>query len=305
MKYLSLNNNNKLPVIGLGTWASPKNLVGDAVKFAIQKAGYEHIDCASIYGNEAEIGPAFQEIFKHFSREKVFITSKLWCNDHRSEDVLKACKKSLSDLKLDYLDLYLVHWDVAFKPGNETEPVDEDGYAIRENVSTKETWEAMEELVKKGLVKSIGVANFSVQSIIDLLSYCKIRPAVNQIELHPYNTQTQLLEFLNHEEIAVTAYSPLGTPGSIDQREPILINDETVSRISRKHKKTPAQILLAWGLQRDTAVIPKSTNPQRISENVESLEIVLDQEDVNDLNALNRNYRFVDPYPWWKIPYFS
>lgn len=307
MKKKNLNNNHKIPVIGLGTWNADKTKVADAVEFAVNKVGYRHIDCASIYGNEKEIGKAFENIKQagHVKREDLFITSKLWNTDHRADNVVKACKKSLSDLKLDYLDLYLMHWAIAFVPGGDSEPLDSEGFVIRDNVSIRETWEAVEQLVKIGLVKSIGVSNFSVQSIIDLLTYAQIKPVVNQIELHPYNTQTGLLNFMSHEEIVPIAYSPLGTPGGLKPQDPVLLKDKQIINLAKKYNKTPAQIVLNWGVSRDCVVIPKSIDKVRLKQNFESFDFKLTEKEILEITNLNRNYRFVDPINWWNISYFS
>jgi alcohol dehydrogenase (NADP+) len=304
-KEFLLNDGNKIPAIGLGTWNSDKSLVTNAVKYAIKSAGYKHIDCASVYGNEKQIGDAFNDLFSSgTNRKDIFVTSKLWNTDHKPEDVVKACKKTLSDLQIDYLDLYLVHWAIAFKNGGELEPLDENGYVITENIPERETWEAMEELVKLGLVKSIGISNFNTQSIVDLLSYCNIKPVVNQIELHAYNSQNEIVQYLQDVNIQPVAYSPLGSPGALQEKDPVLLKDEMLINIANKYKKTPAQILLNWGIARGTVVIPKSTSEERLIENISSLDFELAIEDIQAISNLNRNYRFVDSYSWWKIPYF-
>lgn len=301
-----LNNGNKIPSIGLGTWNSKKDEVGEAVRFAIEEARYKHIDCASVYGNEKEIGESFKNIFSgDIKRENIFITSKLWNTDHNPEHVIEACKKSLSNLHLDYLDLYLVHWAIAFQHGEEIEPLDKDGWVITEPVSIRETWEAMEELVKMGLVKSIGISNFNAQSVADLLTYAKIRPSVNQIELHPYNTQDKLIDYMKHEDIHVTAYSPLGTPVNLKETDPYLMEDSLIKKLSEEYNATPAQILINWGINRGTSVIPKSIKAERIKSNLEALNIEISEEDHKMISNLNRGYRFVDAYDWWKIPYFN
>lgn len=287
-----------MPTLGLGTWKAAENLVGQAVEFAISKAGYKHIDCAAIYGNEKEIGVAFEKVIgKTIKREDLFITSKLWNTNHKSENVEKALRQTLSDLKLDYLDLYLMHWGIAFKPGTE----------IFEPVPISETWKAMENLVKKGLVKSIGVSNFTSIMIHDLLSYAAIKPAVNQIELHPYNTQEELIAYCKNQDITVTAYSPLGRSGiRRDGKKGSKIADEQVVKaIAVKYKKTPSQVLINWAVGRGTIPIPKSITPARIAENFEVFDFELTNLEQKEISNLNKNYRFVNPGDWWDIPYFS
>lgn len=293
-----------MPSVGLGTWRSDKEKVGSAVENAIIRNGYRHIDCASIYGNENEVGEALNSIITsgEISREELFITSKLWNTEHHPDHVEAACLRSLKDLHLSYVDLYLVHWGIAFPHGKELEPMGNDGIVKTQSVSVRETWQAMETLVEKGLVKAIGVANFTCPMIVDLLSYAKIKPSINQIEVHPYNTQEELVGYCSKRDIQITAYSPLGSSG-VSGHKPI--HDEVVIRIGKKHKKSPAQILVRWSLQRGLIPIPKSTNLHRLAENIQVYDFKLSIEEMGELNKLNRNQRYVDPIEWWGIPYFQ
>ncbi|MFA5841321.1 MAG: aldo/keto reductase [Candidatus Paceibacterota bacterium] len=313
---LILNTGVPMPTIGLGTWKSMPDKAGQAVDYALSECGYRHIDCAAIYRNEKEIGKVFKKIFENKirNREDVFITSKLWNTDHRKSDVRKACEETLADLNLEYLDLYLMHWGIAIPPnkvsGNNplerlNEQLDENGFLITEKISVRETWEAMEELVESGLVKAIGVANFTAPMLVDLLSYAKIKPAVNQIEVHAYLQQTELINFCKYNNIVVTAYSPLGSPGNFkDKGFPVLSEDTLIKEIAERHDKSPAQILIRWGIQEKRVVIPKSVTPERIKENIDVFGFELSSEEMKEIASLNKNLRFVDPYKWWKIPYF-
>lgn len=303
----TLNTGSRMPLLGLGTWNAPKEKIGTAIELALTRYDYSHVDCAHVYENESQVGDAFHRIFSNGSRrrEDVFITSKLWNYDHARENVRAACEKTIHDLQLDYLDLYLMHFGVASPHDGRIEPVDEKGFLLPANVPVRETWEAMEELVHCGLVKAIGVSNFSGPMIVDLLTYAKIIPAVNQIELHPYCQQPRMLEFCNHLGIAVTAYSPLGSQVEMNNGKPPLLEDKAIKSISERLGISPAQVCLRWGIQRGTAVVPKSSTEEHIKQNAEVFDFKLGDDDMAELAALDRRLRYIDPYEWWKIPYFD
>ena len=299
MNNFTLSDNNKIPGIGFGTWMLSKDEAPTAVEFAI-RSGYRHIDCASVYQNEKQVGEGIKIALDEgvVKREDLFITGKLWNTDHAPEHVEEACRKTISDLGVEYLDLYLVHWAVSFEHGDDIEPLDETGLAKLTFVPMQETWRAMEALVEKRLVKSIGVANYSATMLIDLLSYANIRPVMDQIELHPYNAQTDLIKFCKNQNVMVTAYSPLGSTGAI------VTEDAVMNRLSDKYKKSPAQIALRWGLQRGTVVIPKSSHRDRIIENFSVTDFEITNEDMNSISELDREQIVINPLGWWGFPYF-
>ncbi len=300
MKYYSLPNDDRIPALGLGTWKSSPKQVAEAVKTAIL-AGYRHIDCAAIYGNEDEVGEGLREAAREVRREDIWLTSKLWNSAHKAEDVEPALKKTLSDLKVDYLDLYLIHWPVHLKPGVAF-PRGPEEFISYGDIPIAETWSALEECVKNGLVKHLGVSNFSAKKIEELLRVASIKPVVNQVESHPYLPQNELLSFCRANNILLTAYSPLGSkdrPKPMKKEsEPSLLDNPAVQAVAGENSISAAQVLISWAISRGTIVIPKSVNAKRIKENLAAAEFELSPADMEKLAALDKGYRYVDGSFW-------
>ncbi|CAI0375048.1 unnamed protein product [Linum tenue] len=307
---VTLNNGLKMPIVGLGVWRMEGKEIRDLILNAI-KIGYRHFDCAADYKNEAEVGEALAEAFKTglVKREELFITTKLWNSDHGH--VLEACKDSLKKLQLDYLDLYLVHFPVATKHtgvGTTSSAVDDEGVLeIDTTISLEATWHDMEDLVSKGLARSIGISNYDIFLTRDCLAYSKIKPAVNQIETHPYFQRESLVKFCKKHGVSVTAHTPLG--GSAANTEWFgsvsCLDDDVLKGLAAKYKKTPAQIALRWGIQRDTVVIPKSSKVERLKENFEVSDFELTKEDMELIKGMDRKYRTNQPANFWGVDLYA
>jgi diketogulonate reductase-like aldo/keto reductase len=254
-----LNNGVEMPWLGLGVWrTSPGRETRDAVRWALE-TGYRHIDTAHMYGNEKDVGAAIKD--SGVPRKEVFVTTKLWNDDHGYDKARKAFEKSRKALGLDQIDLYLIHWPVSSLRG--------------------ESWKALEKIYKDGQCRAIGVSNYTVQHLDEVLASAKVPPAVNQVEFHPFLYQKELLDYCRKHRIQLEAYSPL-TRGN-------RLRDATISGIAKKLGKTPAQILIRWALEHDLVVIPKSANRDRIRENAAVFDFSLSAADVEALDALSAN----------------
>jgi len=299
MKRYAIGNDIEMPALGLGTWKSDPGECYAAVKEAI-RVGYRHIDGAWIYGNEDEVGRAVRESIADgvVTRDELFLVSKLWNSFHRPEDVEKGCRETLTAWELDHVDVYLMHWPVAFKPGVRF-PESPDGLLPLGEVPVSETFEAMLRLRDQGLVKQVGVSNFSASKLRALGDAIGAPPAVNQVELHPVNAQPDLVAFGQERGIHHTAYSPLGSndrPESMRKAgQPPLLEHETVVRVAKDEGVTPGQLLIAWAIARGTSVIPKSANPGRIKENFDAAFHSLSADAKAALDGLDQGARFIDP----------
>lgn len=306
---LTLAAGGQFPSVGLGFWKMPKPETPGLVQEAIG-VGYRHLDCACDYGNEPQVGQGITAALRAglVRREDLWITSKLWNTYHEPKHVRAACERSLRDLQLDYLDLYLIHFPIAlaFVPFDVRYPPEwlHDPQAASPamkpiDVPYADTWGAMEELHRAGLVKHLGVSNLNISLLRDLLAKCSIRPAVHQMELHPYLTQPRMLRYCAQEKIAVTAFSPLGSPSyeSIGMARPEenVLRDPVVTAIAAAHSRAPAQIILRWGVQRGCSVIPKTQTSARLAENLALFDFALTPAEMTAIDRLDRHRRFNDP----------
>jgi diketogulonate reductase-like aldo/keto reductase len=284
----ALNNGGEIPALGFGTSLSDNRKTRDAVKAAVE-VGFRHLDAAERYRNEAEVGAALQELFAAGTvrREDLFVTTKLWNNNHRPERVEPALQASLTRLGLDAVDLYLVHTPFAFRPGDDQDPRDAHGSVIYDDgVTLEETWSAMEDLVDAGLTRAIGLSDIDVEGTRKVLNAARIKPAVVEVEAHPYHPQWELHELCKTHDIVLLAFASLG-----HALEPRLLDDPLIVDMARRFGKTPAQVLLAWGIQRGSAVLTGSVTPSRIRENFDVT--ALPQSAIDEINErLQTRIRF-------------
>lgn len=287
-----LNDGNKIPVIGLGTWRSKPDEVSTAVRYAID-IGYRHIDCAYIYGNEKEVGQAIISKIREgvVKRDELFITTKLWHSFHRPTLVESALRQQLDNLGLDYVDLYLMHSPFAYKEGIEDIPFNKVGNVEYSDVDYIDTWAAMEELIPKGLTKSIGVANFNIKQISRLCMNCASLPVVNQIECNPYFRQKKLIQFCNFKGILISAFCPLGFPPYIQHTGESFLDDFRLKSLARRYRKSAAQVALRYQIQRNIIVVPDSANPVKIRENIDIFDFQIQPEYMEKIDMLDRNKR--------------
>lgn len=287
-----------MPALGLGTWQAGRGEVGEAVKNAVS-IGYRHIDCAMIYENEKEIGEAFEEIFEsgELEREDLWVTSKLWCDKHAPEDVIPALKQTLADLRLDYLDLYLVHWPVALKAGCHF-PENPEDFLTPEEMPLSETWKGMEKALEEGLCKHIGVSNLNPAHLGNLIESAVHPPEVNQVESHPFLNQNKLLSVCKKHSVILTAYCPLGSAKEKAPGMPDVCTDPVLCEIAEAHNTSPAKVALAWAVKRGTNPIPKSTNPERQRMNLEAADLRLSDGDMARIDGLDQGHRFIDGRLW-------
>ncbi|EFE43271.1 hypothetical protein TRV_01939 [Trichophyton verrucosum HKI 0517] len=297
-----LSNGVTIPGLGFGTFSN-EGSKGEAYKAVLHalRTGYRHLDCAWFYLNEDEIGQAIQDFLKEntsVKRSDLFITTKVWNHLHEKDEVAWSLENSLKNLQLDYVDLFLIHWPIACEKDDKNMPkIGPDGkYVVKKGLTEnpEPTWRAMEESYESGKVKSIGLSNFTIPGIKQILSFAKIPPHVNQIEIHPFLPNTELVDFCFSKNIMPQAYSPLGSQNQVPTTGEKVGTNPTLNKIAEEGGHTLAQVLIAWGLRRGYVVLPKSSNPQRIESNFK--EIKLSDEEFEAVNKVSegRHSRFVN-----------
>ncbi|MFH4977679.1 hypothetical protein AB6A40_004388 [Gnathostoma spinigerum] len=294
---VELNSGYSLPLVGLGTWMSEPDKVGNAVEIAI-RSGYRHIDCAFAYLNQEEIGEGIERCIKKglVERKDLFITTKIWNTYHSAKKTRENFKKCMCDLRLDYLDLLLIHWPQGYQEGGEVFPkAGESDKMLYSDVDYLETWKTMEQFVKEKKVHSIGLSNFNHKQIERICAEGSIKPAVLQIEFHPYFQQRKLREFCDRLGIAVMAYSPLGNMKNPFRKktDPCIMEDPVLIGIGKKYGKTSAQVVLRWIVQQKVLCIPKSISEERIKENINVFDFSLTDEEMTAIDNLDRNWRTI------------
>ncbi|KAB0793803.1 hypothetical protein PPYR_13423 [Photinus pyralis] len=293
---LTLSNGREIPVVGLGTWKTKPNEIPSTIKKAL-KIGYRHFDCAPVYNNLKELGKSLdQAIDKNVvTRRDLFITCKLWNTFHRPDSVEIAIKQSLSDLRTSYIDLYLMHWPMAYKEGEKFIPLDSRGNVEFSSVHFVDTWKAMEVLVQRNLAKSIGVCNFNKRQIEKIIQSAKIPPVINQVECHPFLNQENLWHFCNSHNITITCNNPLALPERFvpDLEQANLLDTPLLYKIGRRYRKTAAQVVLKYQLQRRNVVIPRTTHGDQLHENLNLFDFEMDEDEMAAMGTLNKNLRYI------------
>lgn len=287
---IQLSNGQQIPVIGLGTWRSYESDAEKATKYALD-CGYRHIDTAFVYENEAEVGRAIKAKIAEglIRREDVFVVTKLGGIHHDPHLVQHACELSLRNLDIGYIDLYLMHFPVGQAY---TGDKNVHGTGKLTDIDYLDTWKEMEKMVDMGLVRGIGLSNFNSEQVERVLKNCRIKPVVNQVECHPAFNQKKLIEFCRQRDIVVTAYCPLARPQP-ENKWPPFIYDATAEALSKKYKKTPAQICLRYLIQIGTVPIPKSVSKKRIEENFNVFDFELSDEDMKIMDQYQTNHRMI------------
>jgi alcohol dehydrogenase (NADP+) len=295
LKFLKYSNGDEMPMIGFGTYYLSFDDAYDVIRKAI-RIGYRHFDCAPIFDNQEAIGKAIKDAIKagEVTRKDLWITSKLWNDRHRYNDVEPACEKILDKMNLDYLDLFLINWPVSFEKKVKFPERSED-YLEEMDAPMEDTWTGMEDCQDAKLTRHIGLSNFNIARVQQVLNDCMMPPEINQCEWHPYLPQQSLYDYCRLNKILMTAFAPLGSPGReakyTHPNEPFLLTEPAIAEIAKKHGCTEAQALIAFALKRKTAAIVKASNEEHMKENLGAEEVNIDREDLRSLIVLSK-YRY-------------